>query len=75
MSFGVGRRRGSDPMLLWLWCRPTATALIRPLDWESPSATGAALKKTKDEKSWLNFINKLCIYKGLPYFHVFKLQM
>ena len=31
MSCGVGRRLGSDPALLWLWCRPAATALIRPL--------------------------------------------
>ena len=22
MSCGVDRRRGSDPLLLWLWCRP-----------------------------------------------------
>ena len=27
-SCGVGRRRGSDPVLLWLWCRPEAAALI-----------------------------------------------
>ena len=34
-----------DPMLLWLWCRPAATAPIQPLDWEHPCAMGAALKK------------------------------
>ena len=34
-------------MLLWLWCRPTATAPIRPLVWEPPYATGAALEKSK----------------------------
>ena len=38
MSCGVGWRRGSDPVLLWLWCRPEATALIRPLAWEPPHA-------------------------------------
>ena len=27
-SCGVGGRRGSDSVLLWLWCRPAATALI-----------------------------------------------
>ena len=43
----VGRRRGSDPKLLWLWCRPAATALIRPLAWEPPYAVGVALEKTK----------------------------
>ena len=31
MSCGVGRRCGSDPVLLWLRCRPAAVALIRPL--------------------------------------------
>ena len=30
LSFGIGLRRGSDPTLLWLWCRPVAIALIRP---------------------------------------------
>ena len=34
-----------DPALLWLWCRPVATAPIRPLAWEPPYAAGAALKK------------------------------
>ena len=46
MSCGVGRRRGWDPTLLWLWCRPVATALIRPLAWEPPYAMGVALEKT-----------------------------
>ena len=32
----------------WLWCRPKATASIRPLAWEPPYATGVALKRTKD---------------------------
>ena len=31
VSCGVGRRLGSDPTLLWLWCRLAAVALIRPL--------------------------------------------
>ena len=59
MSCGVGRRRGSDPALLWLWCRVVATAPIRPLAWEPPYAAGAAqeiatttttTKKTKRKK-------------------------
>ena len=41
---------GSDLALLWLWCRPVAIALIRPLAWEPPYATGAALKKKKIKK-------------------------
>ena len=34
-------------MLLWLWCRPAAMAPIRPLVWEPPYATGAALEREK----------------------------
>ena len=45
MSCGVGCRRAVDPVLLWLWCRLAAAALIRPLAWELPYAVGAALKK------------------------------
>uniref|UniRef100_A0A8D1X3J3 WASP actin nucleation promoting factor n=1 Tax=Sus scrofa TaxID=9823 RepID=A0A8D1X3J3_PIG len=60
MSCGVGRRRGSDPTWLWLWCRPGATALIRPPAWEPPYAAGAAQemaerqkkKKKKKKKEW-----------------------
>jgi len=37
-------------MLLWLWCRPTATAPISPLAWEPPCADGEALEKAKKEK-------------------------
>ena len=37
-------------MLLWLWCRPAVTALIRTLAWELPYAVGAALKK-KEKKN------------------------
>ena len=51
MSYGVGRRLGSDPKLLWLWCRPTAMALIRPLAWEPPYAVGSALKRQKKLKN------------------------
>ena len=50
MSCGVGLRRGSDPVLLWLWCRPTSVAAIWPLDWECPYAAGVALKSKKKKK-------------------------
>ena len=46
----MGRRRGLDLALLWLYRRPVSTALIRPLAWETPHATGAALKGRKDKK-------------------------
>ena len=51
MSCGVGCRRGSDPKLLWLWCRPTATVSIRPLAWEPPYAVGAALNEQTNKKN------------------------
>ena len=50
MSCGVGRRHGLDLALLWLWCRPAAVALIRPLAWESPYATGEVLKRKKKKE-------------------------
>ena len=45
MNGGVGRRCALDPVLLWLWRRPAAAALIQPLAWELPYASGVALKK------------------------------
>ena len=50
MSCGVNRRRGSDPEFLWLWCRPVATAPIRPLAWERPHAMDVVLKSKKKKK-------------------------
>ena len=47
MTCGVGRRQGLDLALLWLWRRLAAAALVRPLAWELPYATGAALKRQK----------------------------
>ena len=50
VSGGVGQRHGSDPALLWLWCRPAAAAPIPLLAWELPHTMGAALKKKKEEE-------------------------
>ena len=41
-----------NPTLLWLWYRLAATALIRPLAWELPHATDAALKRKGKKKSY-----------------------
>ena len=46
----VGHRRGSDPVLLWLWHRLVAAAPIRPLALELPYAAKLALEKAKREK-------------------------
>ena len=59
MSCGVSSRHGWDPALLWLWRRPAATALIRPLARELPYATGAALEKTKKNRNNNNNNKKL----------------
>ena len=49
MSCDIGRRCGSDPALLW--CRLAAVAPIRPLAWEPPSATSAALKSKSKKQT------------------------
>ena len=50
MNCGVDHRCGFDPVLLWLWCRLMAAALIPPLAWELPYAVGVALKRPKKKK-------------------------
>ena len=50
VSCGVGHRHGMDPAFLWLWHRPAAVALIRPLAWELPYTAGAALQGDKTNK-------------------------
>ena len=65
MSCGVGHRQGLDLALLCLWLRSAAAAPTRPLAWEPPYATGAALKRLKKKnplgrkRIWiaLSFIN------------------
>ena len=56
MTCGVGHRHSLDPALLWLWYRPAAVAMIRPLAWEPPYAIGVAIK------SKINKMNKINIY-------------
>ena len=64
VSCGIGHRRGSDPVLLWLWCRPAVAALIQSLAWELLYIEGAALKsKQKTKKP--NFLT--LIFKKLEY--------
>ena len=50
MSYGVGCIRGSDPMLLWLWHRPAAVAMIGPQAWDLLHAEGVALKSEKKKE-------------------------
>ena len=61
MGCGVGCRYGSDPVLLWLWHRLAAAALIRPLAWEPPYVMGPALEKTKRLKKKKRALEKVII--------------
>ena len=62
MSYGVGHRRGSDLVLLWLWCRSVAAAPNRPLAWELPYAAGAALKKQKQTNERIELLEGIQMY-------------
>ena len=50
MSCGVGRRRNSNPTLLWLWRRPAVVVPIQPLAREPPYAVSAALKRKERKR-------------------------
>lgn len=50
---------GSNPELLWLWCRPMVTAPILLLAWELPHAVGVALKRRKTKIKKIIKIKKL----------------
>ena len=60
MSCGVGRRRGSDLVLLWLCCRPAATAPIGHLAGKPLYAADEALKRTKRQKIYVYVY--VCVY-------------
>ena len=72
MSCGIGH--SSDPTMLWLMCRPAATALIGPLAWETQYAVGAALEKGKKKKEsgdpvmaqWLRNPTRGCRFDPWP---------
>ena len=69
MSCGIGRRRSSDLVLLWLWRWPAATALICPLAWEPPYVADVALKKKTKNKTKL--ISTAKSIGGCPAFLLF----
>ena len=53
-SCGLVCKYGLDPMLLWLWHKPTTGAPIQPLAWEFTYAMGATIKKEKRKKTLIN---------------------
>ena len=46
----MDHRCGPDPLLLWLWRRLAAAALIPPLAWKLPNGAGIAVKRKKEKK-------------------------
>ena len=74
-SCGVGHRCGLDPVLLWLWCRPTAAAQIQPLDWEPPYAMGATLKKQTNKQTKTTQMSIRRTVAGLPHEILYKVKI
>ena len=52
--YGVGRRYGSDPTPLWLWCRLAAIAVTGIRAWEPPYAASTVLKSKPKKKKERN---------------------
>ena len=50
-------------MLLWLWHRRAAMALIRPLAWEHPYATGVAQEMAKRQKKFTTHLMDLPLHQ------------
>ena len=74
MSCGVGWRCASDPVWLWLWHRPVATAPIGPLPWEPLYATCAALKRQNINVSLYIYI-KCTLCQGVFLKHTHSLHL
>ena len=77
MSCRVGRRCGSDPALLWLWCRLAGTAPIRLLSLGTSICCGCSPKKDKRQKK--NFVplagrKMVTLNTRVPRFHSFRIQ-
>ena len=60
---------GSDPVLLWLWYRPMAVALIQPLVWELPYAADEALKSKNKQKNTFS-LSKLPLPSSITIIHI-----
>ena len=65
VSCGVGGRCGSDPTLLWLWCRPATW------DWTPSLGTSICRRcgptKTKDKRDKINVYALVFIPVTFPY--------
>ena len=61
----------SDLALLWLWCRPAATAPFQALAWKLPYVMGAALPKKKKADELQNNLFDKHIYCVWPAWYFF----
>ena len=52
--------------MLWLWCRPAAAALIRPLAWELPYAAGVAIRRKKRQETGYMGLLGATLSRGAP---------
>ena len=59
MSCGVVPRRGSNPELLWPWCRPAAIAPLQTLAMGTSIKCGCCPKNQKTNKQTKNFLFKI----------------
>ena len=64
-SSGVGHRRGLDPMVLWLWCRLAAVALIQPLAPGNFHMCRCGPKKAKKKKKKKKSFLSICLWLGV----------
>ena len=69
-SCGIGYRGILDLLLVWLWCKLAAVALIQPLAWEIPYATGVAIKRKKKEKANNVRVMCVCVFMCEPVYKV-----
>ena len=67
MSCGVGHRHGSDPALLWPWCRPAAMAPVGPPSLRTSMCWRCSPKKIKKKKRRKETFNWLCIFHRLAF--------
>ena len=63
MSHSVGCRGSSDPMLLWLWCKPAAATPIPSLAQELPHTTGMAINKKRKKNEVNHVVHELYLNK------------
>ena len=62
MSCGVGHRHDSDLVFLRLWHRSAVAALIPPLAWEPPYATGATVERKKTPEWFVTVMSVKILY-------------